>query len=92
MGIVLAPPLGRRLANCHRTFGVLRLLPDIADVALAVLLSFLFMPSKKSIGRLKFDFVGFILMCLSLFSLMLALSGSRVKVGVGHILILLPSG
>ena len=52
------------------------------------------MPSKKIDRKIpKFDFVGFILMCLSLFSLMLALSsGQREGWGSDYILILLPSG
>ena len=96
MGIVLAPAVGPTLGgiaielfNWRYVFFL-----TLPTSALAVLLSFLFMPCKKIDRKIpKFDFFGFVLMCLSLFSLMLALSsGQREGWGSDYILILFAIG
>ena len=96
MGIVLAPAVGPTLGgiaielfNWRYVFFL-----TLPTSALAVLLSFLFMPSKKVDRKIpQFDFIGFVLMCLSLFSLMLALSsGQRDGWGSDYILSLFAIG
>lgn len=80
MGIVLAPAIGPTLGgiaielfNWRYVFFL-----TLPTSALAVLLGFLFMPSKKLERHIPgFDIVGFILLCAALFCLMLALSSGQ---------------
>jgi len=96
MGIVLAPAIGPTLGgiaielfNWRYVFFL-----TLPTSALAVLLGFLFMPSKKFDRKIpEFDFIGFILLCSALFNLMLALSGGqREGWGSDYIAILFCAG
>ena len=80
MGIVLAPAVGPTLGgiaielfNWRYVFFL-----TMPTSAIAVLLGFLFMPSKKLERDIpEFDFLGFALLCCALFNLMLALSSGQ---------------
>ncbi len=80
MGIVLAPAVGPTLGgiaielfNWRYVFFL-----TLPTSAIAVVLGFVFMPSKKLERHIpQFDFIGFILLCSALFNLMLGLSSGQ---------------
>ena len=80
MGIVLAPAIGPTLGGIAIELFDWRYVffLTLPTSALAVVLGFLFMPSKKFDRKIpEFDFIGFVLLCSALFNLMLALSGGQ---------------
>ena len=96
MGIVFAPAVGPtlggiaiELANWRYVFFL-----TLPTAGLAAVLGFLFMPSKRIERRIPdFDFSGFTLLCVALFTLMLALSsGQREGWGSDYILLLFVIG
>ena len=83
MGIVLAPAVGPTLGgiaielfNWRYVFFL-----TLPTSALAVLLSFLFMPSKKIDRKIRSSTSSVLFSCVSAFSLILALSAVGVKGG-----------
>ena len=80
MGIVLAPVAGPVLGGIAVEFFNWRYVffLTLPPSTIGVLLAFLFMPSKPVENKFpEFDYIGFVLMCCTLFSLMLGLSSGQ---------------